>query len=126
MCRVFILFFTVKSCSIQHPDDLRSASIIGYTALIEIIKCCNSIIDETITVQELTTYREKKNQLELICNGANSGKTKLCPEFSKTSASMDLSFRKYTDAKEYLSKMKVLVEYCRPISNGMYMTDCMI
>ena len=116
----------MKSCSIQHPDDLKSSSIIGYTALIEIIKCCNSIIDETVTVQELGNCHEKKNQLELICRGANSGETKLCPEFSKINASMDLSLRKYAGAKEYLSKMQVLVEYCTPISNGMYMSDYMI
>ena len=123
MCRLLLYFVTVKICSVQHPDDLKSATAIGYTALIEIIKCCNSIIDETITVQELTNYHEKKRQLELICNGANSGKTKFCPEFSTISASIDLSFHKYTDVKDYLLKMQVLVEYSKPISNGMYVYE---
>ena len=122
---MLLYFVTVKSCSIQHPDDLKSTSAIGYTALTEIIKCCDNIINKTITVQELTSYHEKKHHLELICNSVNSGKTKFCPEFSIICTSLDISFCKYTEVKEYLSKMKVLVEYCKPISNGMYTNDCM-
>ena len=119
---ISVVFVTVNSCSLQHPDDLKSASAIGYKALITIMKCCNSIINETITVQELIIYREKIEELKLICSGANSGNMKFCPEFTKINASMDSSFRKYIDVEQYLVKMEVVVEYCRPISNGMYTT----
>ena len=112
----------MKSCSLQHPDDLKSASAIGYKALTTIINCCNSIINKTITVQELIIYHEKIKELNLICSGANSGNKKFCPEFTEINASMDSSLCKYTNVKQYLAKMEVVVEYCRPISNGMYTT----
>ena len=117
-----LFFVTVNSCSLQHQDDLKSASPIGHKALTTIIKCCKSIINETITVQELIIYREKTEELKQICRSANSGNMKFCPEFTNIKASMDLSFRKYTDVEQYLVKMEVVVEYCRPISNGMYTT----
>ena len=117
-----LYFVTVNTCSPQHTDDLKSESPIGHKALTTIIKCCNSIINETITVQELIMYREKIEELKQICRGANSGNVKFCPEFTNINTSMDSSFRKYIDVEQYLVKMDVVVEYCRPISNGMYTT----
>lgn len=120
------LFITVKNCSIQSLDDLKSASEIGYAALTTIIQFFTSIINETITVWDVKNYREKKQKLKLVCDGANSGIIKFCPEFSQINDSMDASFSKYTKVTEYVSKMKILVKYSTPISKGMYVCNCLI
>ena len=110
----------MNTCSIQHTEDLKTASEIAYAALMTVIQYCHNIVSETITIQELTKcYQEReKNKLKSVCNGANSGKAKFCPEFSGINHSISSAFHKYSVVKQYLKKIEVVVKYCSPISKG--------
>ena len=109
------------TCSIQRTEDLKSASEIAYAALTTIIQYCHNIVNETIIIQELAKCyndEEKKSKLKLVCNAANSGKTKFCPEFSRVEDSMSFAFHKFNSVKQCLEKIELVVEYCSPISKG--------
>ena len=74
-----------------------------------------------ITVKELEYYKVHVRELKALCESANLGKTKLCPPFAKICSAMIICSNKLKCAKTRHLQLSIVVEYCRPISNGVYL-----
>ena len=99
--------------------DIKDKSEIVHSALIVIIQLCKSIQSATICMYDLEKYQKNYEQLQALCNAANSGNTCLCPIFSHVRSAMELCFKKFTYVEELSIVMKVVVKYCNKISKGI-------
>ena len=72
-----------------------------------------------VTGKEVEDYRKQTSKLRAVYEAANIGNTLLVPQFAKVSTAIQVCMKKLATVKEYRSKLVVVVNYCKRISEGM-------
>jgi len=115
-------FVAVCGYNVDEINDVKELSEIVYSAMSVVLQFLQTIIHETITVGEVTKYKDHMDKVETICIACNSGKnTNLFPLNDFISSSMNNCCRKYISVMECVQKLEVIVKYCSQISNGKYL-----
>ena len=98
--------------------DIKNTSEIVYSALVVIIQLCKNILNAKICMYDLEKCRRNVEQLQALCNAANSGNSPLCPNSNHVKSAMDLCFEKFGYVEKFSEMMEVVVKYCNMISKG--------
>ena len=100
--------------------DIKNKSEIVFSALIVIIQLCNKIISAKICMYDLEKCLVNVEQLQALCNAANSGSTheRLCPKSNDVKSAMELCSKKFDYVEKFSKMIEVVVKYCDKISKG--------
>ena len=99
--------------------DINNTSEIVHSALLVIIKLCNNILNAKISMYNLEKCRRNVEQLQALCNAANSGNTPLCKGFNHVKSAMELCSEKFDYVKKFSEMIEVVVKHCNKISKGI-------
>ena len=102
-------------------DNTKNSSEIIYAALVFVIQLCRNIMDGKICMNDLEKCQGSTQQLQALCNAANSGNKPLCSSFDQIKNAMDLCSRKFAYVVECKKAVEVVVKHCSKISEGIYM-----
>ena len=112
-----VIFYAGKGCSMVLAD-IQNTSEIVYSALLVIIKLCKSILNAKICMYDLEKCRGNVEQLQALCNAANSGNTPLCPKSNHVKSAMELCSEKFDYVEKFSKMIEVVVKHCNKISKG--------
>ena len=98
--------------------DIKDTSEVVYSALVVIIQLCKNILSAKICMYDLEQCNKNVEQLQALCDAANSGNTPLCPSSDRVKSGMDLCAEKFGYVEKFSKKMEVLVKHCNKISKG--------
>ena len=100
--------------------DIHKKSEIVHSALIVILQLCKNIPNAKICMYDLEKCFKNVEQLEALCNAANSGSGLLCPKFKHVKSAMDLCSEKFVSVEKFSKMIGVVVKYCNKISEGTH------
>ena len=103
-----------------NADNVKDSSEIVYAALILVVQLCRNLMSGKICMYDLEKCQRNPQQLQALCNAANSGNISLCPSFDQVKGAMDLCSKKFDYVLECKELMKVVVKHCSKISEGTF------
>ena len=111
------VFYAVKGFSAKL-NEIQDRSEIAHSALVVIIRFYKNISNAKICMYDLEKFWKNVEQLQALCNAANSGSSPLIPDFNHVKNAMRICSDKFVHAERFSEEMKVVVKYCNKISKG--------
>lgn len=98
--------------------DISNTSQIVCSALLVIIKLCKGIRNAKICMYDLEKCHKNIEQLQALCNAANSGNSPLCPDSNHVKSAMEMCSKKFSYVEKFSKMIEVVVKHCSKISKG--------
>ena len=120
---VIFFCYTVKGFDVlkrKESLEVKRISETVDTALRELNNLFDNIKKGVVTWKEVESYRKQTGKLQILYKAANAGKTPLVPQFTEVSIAIQECVKKLEILKEYRLKLSAVMEYCKCISEGMY------
>ena len=111
------VFYAVRDFSAKLTE-IQDRSEIAYSALVVIMQFCKKISNAKICMYDLEKFWKNVEQLQALCNAANSGSSPLISDFNHVKNAMKICLDKFVYAERFSEEIKVVVKYCNKISKG--------
>ena len=117
------IYFAVQGCTkvkrntSLEVDDVKETSEIVCTVLQSLIKLHGDIVMGAVTENEIREYKEKGDNLQCLYEAAKAVSS--MPRYDQVFNAIKVCDEKLKAVKKYRQKLKVLVYYCKQISEGM-------
>ena len=99
---------------------LKKASEIVCASLLDLCELSDEVKKGTATGKKVENYRNQAKNLQALMEPVIIGSNPLVSKFVEMENTIKICVEKLAKVKEYRSKLVVLVDYCKRISQGMY------
>ena len=99
---------------------VKKASEIVCASLLDLCERSDDFKKGTATGKEVENYKNQADELQALKEPVVAGSTPLVSKLVEVENTIKICVEKLDKVKEYRSKLVVLVNYCKRISEGMY------
>ena len=123
---IMLFFCEVKECATLQSkgslkvEDMKDINEFVHAALLKLKDLSVNIKTGAITGKEVEVYAEQINRLQDLYEAANIGVNPILPQFTEISDAIKDSVNILEAVKEYRTKLGVVMDYCKCISEGTY------
>ena len=112
----FLYVHVVAGC--DEKEDLQTTCEIAFAVVKELKQLLENLTKGSVTVKDFVCYKAHDRELKALCESASLD---FCPPFAKISSALKTCSDKVKCAKICRLQLSIVVEYCKPISEGAYL-----